>query len=191
MASAIYAIVNQITRDMYIGSAVIVGRRWRAHRNALSKKCHHSVRLQRAYEKYGADVFDWEIVQFVNDPAKLIEYEQFWLDFFRPAYNGRPIANSPLGTKHSTETRAKMSAAAKNRAFSDVHKQNLSKARKGAVISEEQKVKIRAALTGRKVSDETRAKIGLTSKGRYHTDEAKQKISAAAKARWAAKRSAT
>ena len=31
MASAIYAIVNTVTRDMYVGSAVAVNRRWNAH----------------------------------------------------------------------------------------------------------------------------------------------------------------
>ena len=190
MASAIYAIVNQVTRDMYIGSSVKVNRRWAAHRRELNRQSHYNTRLQRAYDKYGSNSFDWEIVQFVEDKTQLLTREQFWMDFFKPVYNGRPIANSPLGTKRSVETRAKMSASAKKRGFSDTHKQNISKARKGAVISDEQKAKIRATLTGRKLSAETRFKIGLTSKGRYHTEEAKQKISAANKARWAARKGA-
>ena len=66
MTSAIYAIVNNITNDMYVGSAVAVNRRWSAHRNLLTKQCHYNLQLQRAYNKYGNKAFDWEIVQFVD-----------------------------------------------------------------------------------------------------------------------------
>jgi group I intron endonuclease len=192
MSSAIYAIVNNVTRDMYVGSAVVVNRRWSAHRRDLVKQCHYNTRLQRAYDKYGADAFDWEIVQFVDKKTDLIAREQFWMNFFTPVYNGRPIANSPLGTKHSDETRAKMSAAAKKKVFTEEHRQNISKAKKGiCTISEDQKKRLSVLNTGKVFSAESRAKISLTSTGRYHTDEAKQKISVANKARWAAKRSAT
>lgn len=189
MASAIYAIVNRETRDMYVGSAVSVNRRWATHRRDLTRKTHYNTRLQRAHDKYGAGVFDWEIVQFVEDRKHLIAQEQFWIDFFKPAYNGRPVANSPLGTKHSAETRAKMSASAKKRGFSDEHRQNISKAKKGiCTISEEQKKRLSDLNMGKVLSAETRAKIATTSKGRYHTEEAKQKISAAKKAYWAARK---
>lgn len=163
MASAIYAIVNQTTRDMYVGSAVVVNRRWSAHRRALNKQSHHSSRLQRAYDKYGEHCFDWEIVEHVADKSKLIEREQFWMNFFAPAYNGRPIANSPLGTKHSDETRAKMSAAAKNRVFSEEHKRNISKAKKGiCTTSEEQKKRLSELNKNKVFSAETRAKISAS-----------------------------
>ena len=189
MSSAIYAIVNNVTRDMYVGSSVGVKRRWSAHRNLLAKKCHYNSRLQRAHDKYGANAFDWEIVQFVDDKTQLIAREQFWMNFFAPVYNGRPVANSPLGTKASIETRAKMSVAAKKRGFSEEHKRNISLAKKGVcTISEEQKKRLSVLNTGKVYSAETRAKVSVASTGRYHTDEAKQKISVAAKARWAAKK---
>lgn len=189
MASAIYAIVNRETRDMYVGSAVVVNRRWSAHRRDLARQSHYNTRLQRAFDKYGAAAFDWEIVQFVENRANLIEREQFWLNFFRPAYNGRPVANSPLGTKHSAKTRAKMSAAAKKRGFTEEHRRNISLAKKGiCTISEEQIKRLSVMNKGKTLSAETKAKISATSTGRYHTDEAKKKISDANKARWAARK---
>ena len=189
MATAIYAIVNNVTCDMYVGSAVAVNRRWNAHRNLLAKQRHYNTRLQRAYNKYEANTFDWEIIEFVDDKTKLIQQEQFWIDFFKPAYNGRPVANSPLGTKASEETRAKMSAAAKKRGFSEEHKRNISLAKKGiCTISDEQKKRLSVLNTGKVYSAETRAKVSAAGTGRYHTDEAKQKISASNKARWAAKK---
>lgn len=130
MTSAIYAIVNNITKDMYVGSAVAVNRRWSAHRNLLTKQCHYNLRLQRAYSKYGSNAFDWEIIQFVDNKTQLIAREQFWMNFFVPKYNGRPIANSPLGTKASAETRAKVSAASTGRYHTDEAKQKISVAAK-------------------------------------------------------------
>ena len=163
MTSAIYAIVNNVTCDMYVGSAVAVKRRWSAHRNLLAKQSHYNSRLQRAYDKYGASSFDWEIVQFVDDKTQLIASEQFWMNFFAPAYNGRPIANSPLGTKASVETRAKMSAAAKKRGFSEEHKRNISKAKKGiCTTSDTQRKKLSELAKAKIVSKETKIKISAS-----------------------------
>jgi group I intron endonuclease len=185
MTSAIYAIVNNVTHDMYVGSAVAVNRRWNAHRNLLAKQRHYNLRLQRAYNKYGDKAFDWEIVQFVDDKTQLIDREQFWMNFFAPKYNGRPIANSPLGTKASPETRAKMSASAKKRGFTEEHKQNISKAKKGiCTMSEEQKKRLSVLNTGKVYSAETRAKISASgigntnAKGAQFSDVEKAKRSA-------------
>jgi group I intron endonuclease len=173
MTSAIYAIVNNITNDMYVGSAVAVNRRWSAHRNLLTKQCHYNLRLQRAYSKYGSNAFDWEIIQFVDNKTQLIAREQFWMNFFVPKYNGRPIANSPLGTKASAETRAKMSVSAKKRGFTEEHKQNISKAKKGiCTISDEQKKRLSELNTGKVFTDETRAKISASGIGNTNAKNA-------------------
>jgi group I intron endonuclease len=200
MASAIYAIVNKTTRDMYVGSAVAVNRRWAAHRRDLRNKCHHSQRLQRAFDKYGPDAFDWEIIQFIDNRANLIDREQFWINFFSPAYNGRPIANSPLGTKHSAETRAKMSAAHKGKVFSETHRFNLYKAKKGVstvtdaqrellramgkahVFSAEQRAKISASLIGNK---RAAGKSNKNAAGSVRSAEERARISARMKEIWA------
>jgi group I intron endonuclease len=165
MTAAIYAIVNQTTRDMYVGSAVNVRRRWNAHRNALAKQAHYNSRLQRAFDKYKSDLFDWEVVEFVADKSQLIGREQFWINFFQPAYNGRPVANSPLGTKHSAETRAKMSAAAKKRTFSEQHRRNISLAKKGVPMSVEQRKFLSELNKGKVLSPETKAKLSVALKG--------------------------
>lgn len=200
MASAIYAIVNKTTRDMYVGSAVAVNRRWAAHRRALRDKCHHSQRLQRAFDKYGPDAFDWEIVQFVNDRTKLIDREQFWINFFAPAYNMRPTANSPLGTTHSAETRAKMSAAHKGKVLSETHRASLSMVKKGvSTVTDAQRELLRSKAKARVFSAEERAKISASlignkraagksnqnAAGSVRSAEERAKISARMKEIWA------
>jgi len=166
MASAIYAIVNNVTRDMYVGSAVAVNRRWAAHMCNLRKGKHHCEHLQNAFRKYGAEAFDWEIVQFVEEKADLISREQFWIDFFKPSYNKRKIANSCLGVKRSEQAR-----------------ENMRQAQLGRKQSPELVAKRTAALKGRPRPPEVRAKISASHMGIRPTAESRQKMSESAKRR--------
>jgi group I intron endonuclease len=166
MASAIYAIVNNVTRDMYVGSAVAVNRRWNSHRCNLRNGTHHCKHLQNAHVKYGENAFDWEIIQFVDDKTELIKKEQFWIDFFQPTYNKRKIANSCLGVKRSEESRLKMSAA-----------------QTGKKQSEETKAKRSAALTGRSRPLKVREKISASHVGIVPNETTRAKMSESAKRR--------
>lgn len=164
--AGIYAIVNTETCDMYVGSAVNVVRRWRRHKHDLRKSVHACRHLQNAYRKYGADAFDWEIVEAVGDKEDLISREQFWMDFFRPAYNKRSIANSCLGLKRSPEAREKM-----------------RQAHLGRKQSPETIAKRAAALRGKPRPPEVRAKISASHMGIKPSVETKAKQSASAKQR--------
>jgi group I intron endonuclease len=166
MASAIYAIVNAVTRDMYVGSAVAVNRRWNAHRCNLKKRSHHCKHLQNAYAKYGNNAFDWEIIEFVSDKSKLIEREQFWLDFFQPIYNKQKIADSCFGVKRSKESRQKMSVAqvGKTQSLETIAKR--SAALKGKPRSLEVRAKISASHMGIVPNEKTRAKMSISAKQR-------------------------
>lgn len=90
-----------------------------------------------------------------------------------------------LGTKHSEETKQKISEKGKGRIFSKEHRQNISKANKGkiVVISEEQKQKISNSLKGRIFSEEHRKKLSEAGKGRVLSKESRQKIGEAHKGR--------
>ena len=184
MTVGIYAIYNVLTDKMYIGSSVSIKRRWSRHRRMLATKIHHSPKLQAAYDKYGADVFDWQIIEHVDSRDILIEREQFWLDFFKPDYNIAIYAErSHLGRKMSAETRKKMS---------DSHKK-----RPGRKWSDEEKRVHSIRMTGKKygrrpykrvLSDETRAKLSASSRyaaGYIDSPETRLKRSIAAKAMWA------
>jgi len=190
MATAIYAIVNSITKDMYVGSAISVRRRWKGHKYALKRGTHHSPKLQNAVNKYGLDIFNCEIIQLVEDKSKLIEREQFWIDFFKPTYNGRPVAHSPFGTRHTEETKEKMSAAHKGRRFSAEHCANISAAKKGCVIKEEQRKLLSEIGKGKRLSDASKAKISMSlmgnkrAAGREYSLEERAKISERMKKTW-------
>lgn len=163
MATAgIYAIVNQQSGKMYIGSSYDTNRRWGAHRGYLRRAAHPNNRLQSAYAKYGSSAFSFEIVEYVDDRKKLIEREQVWIDFFKPAYNIRIIANSSCGLTPSAETRERMSVAQRGK-------------RQSAETIEKRAAKLR----GVPRSAETRAKIALSHIGIRPNAAVREKMAAA------------
>jgi len=169
VTSAIYAIVNQVTRDMYVGSAVSVNRRWNAHRCNLRLGKHHCKHLQNAYVKYGAASFDWEIVEFVADKNDLLKREQFWLDFFRPAYNKRAKADSCLGVKRSDESRKRMADAQRGRKQSPETIAKRSAALKGRARPPEVRAKISESHRNIRPNAGTRAKMSESAKRRQRS----------------------
>lgn len=166
--SGVYQIVNTINGHRYIGSAVDIRKRWNEHKRDLRNNRHHSVYLQRAWNKYGESCFEFSVIEncffFV-----LVPREQYYIDSLKPEYNIAKYADAPArGRKLSAETRKKMSDAGKGRVFSGTHKMRLSEASKG-----------NKSFLGRTHTEETRKKLSEINKGRPKSDETKRKLSAA------------
>jgi len=164
--SGIYAIANHATDSMYVGSSVNIARRWRVHKHYLAKGTHPSKHLQNSYNKHSSVFFTYEIIEFVDDKTKLIEREQVWINFFKPAYNKRKIANSCLGVKRSDESRAKMSAAQKGKKQSPETIAKRSAALKGKSRPEHIKAKISASHIGIRPSEASKHKMSLAKLGK-------------------------
>jgi len=102
--TGIYQIRNKTNGKRYIGSASSIGGflvRWNKHKNELRKAIHHSSKLQRAWNKYGADAFVFEILLYC-DPENCLMYEQIAMDHYKPEYNVSQVAGSPMfGVNHS------------------------------------------------------------------------------------------
>ena len=90
----VYEIVDQHKR-CYIGSSVDVYKRWSQHRRSLEDGKHHSWRLQRAWNRYGADAFTFRLLQVVENESDLLAAEQYFLDTFRPCFNICDVAGRP------------------------------------------------------------------------------------------------
>lgn len=110
MTSGIYRIRNLKNGNTYIGSAISLTTRRRQHLAALRSGRHDNGKLQRAWNKYGQEVFSFEILLFC-DPDRLIFYEQAAIDSLKPYYNICRKAGSTFGRKMSVSARKKMSLA--------------------------------------------------------------------------------
>jgi len=107
MKTGVYKIINILNNECYIGSAQIsFYRRKNQHFHLLRKSCHHSIHLQRAWNKYGEQNFKFEILEECI-PEKCIEREQFYFNILKPDYNILPNADSRAGTTLSPATKKK------------------------------------------------------------------------------------
>jgi group I intron endonuclease len=186
--SCIYGIKNLITGKFYIGSTSNINKRWTGHRNSLRLGKHHSVKLQNSWNKHGETAFMFGIIEVVDAPELLLQAEQWYMDNWntvKGGYNIAPTAGSPLGVKHSAETRAKVSAAGKGRKRTPEQIEKLAAANKGRKNSPESIARMTAAARcrkrGYKHSLETIEKIAKTKRGKKQSLETIEKRRAACK----------
>lgn len=71
----IYQIRNKINNKVYIGQSNNIQRRWQEHIYRLNKGDHENEHLQNAWNKYGADTFEFSILVECNDVNLLNELE--------------------------------------------------------------------------------------------------------------------
>ncbi len=190
--AAIYKITCVVTDDFYVGSAVKPKRRRWEHWDALKKRRHHCVALQTAWNLYGEDAFEFEVIEEVEDESTLLLVE----DIYLLHHAGQPYCyNTALSTQvpssSQKEVRDKISDSLKAYYEENTHP------RQGKKHTPETLAKIAANRTapkgeahyryGKTVSEETRKKIGDTQRGvakgpRTYTEEGRAKIRAAAEA---------
>jgi group I intron endonuclease len=191
LVAGIYRIALEDGR-CYVGQSVDVEWRWYIHRWDLNNGAHHSPYLQRCWSKYGEGAFIHEMLEVCDTDGLdvktvrdlLAEREQYWMDKLQPVFNSDPAAGSPLGRKHTAESRAKMSAAQKGkpkplghgakvsaalkgRPKSPEHRANLWATRKDKPLTQKEQDHLRSMSEGnigRKASLETRKKMSTSMK---------------------------
>lgn len=93
----VYQIKNLSTGKVYIGSTTkSFSSRWKQWLYNLRKQKGNAY-LQNAWNKYGEENFSFEILEIIEDKAKVLEREQYWIDLigFSNLYNLCPKAGSP------------------------------------------------------------------------------------------------
>jgi len=192
MATGVYCILNLNTDKRYVGSAAkSLAGRIRSHRYYLNQGTHRNKHLQRSWAKYGAGQFRFHILQ--KCPADdCILREQDWIDFYRASdrrygYNKSPTAGSPLGVKHTQQTRNKVSAALIGKKKSPQHAVNIRLGKQD--IDESVRTKMSAYARNR--APEHLANLSCAMKGNVNgvghvvSKVTRDRIALKAKLRWA------
>lgn len=120
MKSGIYCIRNIINNKMYIGYSKDMLKRKSSHFTELKYNYHDNDKLQKAYNKYGKENFEFNIIAYYPDEEfTLPTMEHYWCALFnvhddRFGYNIAPTDpyNKP---KRSNETRKKLSKSLKGK----------------------------------------------------------------------------
>jgi group I intron endonuclease len=119
---AIYGIRNRATGKLYVGKTVNARSRFARHKSLLKNNKHWNLYLQRSYNKYGHNAFDYVVLEECEE-NNLARNEQKWIDANRPnVYNGdlyvldkNGSRNGFYGKKHSSLSRMKMAKAKQNK----------------------------------------------------------------------------
>ena len=170
--------------NFYIGSAVNLARREQQHRSDLKREVHDNKFVQNCWNKYG--VFGFTVLEECAKDDLLLR-EQFYIGQHRDnpkMTNICLVAGSPLGIKHSDETRARMSAVQMGRVHSDESRANQSAAQMGHGFSDETRARISATLKGHVRSADYRANMSKLKLGLVQSDETRTKRSLALLAYW-------
>ena len=78
----IYKIVNKINSHFYIGSTINIKKRIASHKKGLRKGNHHCIFLQRAYNLYGEDSFEFVIREVkVHNTTELRNLEERYISY--------------------------------------------------------------------------------------------------------------
>lgn len=189
--SGIYCAIHRSSGMCYVGSSLNIEVRRKRH--IASAKAGKMPLIQRALRAFGADSFDFEVLEFCGK-EKLLARENFWIGFLQAAtidgFNTRRNPTAIYDRTVSDVTRQRLSLAhkgRKGRPLSDEAKAKISKANKGRKrepISEAHKEILRAR-KGVKLgplSEEHRRKISERQTGKKrgpHSEETKRKMSEA------------
>lgn len=145
----IYRIVNTINGKVYIGQTRdrFIERYWN-HKWKLKNGIHDNKHLQKAFDKYGSDVFEFEIVEVVSDIDKLNNLERHYISEYM---NKNKSYNIQFGGQDAPMKNIRMSDETKKK------------------ISEKNKI----ALKGKTQSDITKAKKSKKMMGKTQWDKCK------------------
>lgn len=183
--ACIYAITNLVDGKRYIGSTTDFKRRATAHASLLGRGKHHSLHLQRAWNKYGKNSFVFGILSKISLDSDLVQSEQAWLDSYLPEYNILPTANSFLGFRHSEETKGKISRSTTGIKKSPESVKKSVESRKGIKISESTRKKMSISHMGYKPSEKSIQKMQEAQKRIGRSLARRKQCSGIAKIRWA------
>lgn len=153
--AVIYRITNMANNHYYIGSAESFARREWQHKYALKRNEHKNPRLQAAWNKYGSEMFVFEVIEEVQEERSAFDVENTYLMKCVGQPDCYNINTDAIGMRTGIK-------------LSEESKQRVSQGRKGKHAG------LAHYRYGTKLSDEVKAKISATQKGRPNPNKGKK-----------------
>lgn len=125
----IYQIVNCINGKKYVGSSQDLYERGCAHFRALRGNYHRNCYLQNTYNKYGKEIFKFEVLEFIKTIEELLPKEQYYIELYNVCNKDKGYNLIVDATRNilSEESKKKISKSLKGRIFSLEHRKKISK----------------------------------------------------------------
>lgn len=99
----VYKIIFKLTGDLYIGSSKNIRKRQIRHFSNLRCGKHHNIFLQRVWNKYGEENFDFEIIENLEHESDLFVRETFWINALSPTYNLGEVGGGDMISNHPSK----------------------------------------------------------------------------------------
>lgn len=149
--SGIYRILNRVNGNCYIGSSLNIEKRYKHHLSTLRHNSSRCSILQKAFNKYGEDNFEFQVLLCCK-PEYRLYYEQELIRELDSQYNVfTNVSDSPLRQfTFSEESRSKIRNSRQNLVFNKETIEKMSNAKKGKPWSE----KRRAAYLKKKYNEQ-------------------------------------
>lgn len=193
MRYSIYSIRNKINGKRYVGLTRDITSRWYHHIYELRRGLHHSSKLQRAFNKYGEDNFEFSVLETVDCDFDFIASEEIaFIQKYDSCINGYNITHGGEGTDKrvlTEETKEKLRKAMQGNTYalgkkhSEDTKKRQSEAMKHCSDIEERKLRASNILIELWNTQEFREKMQLLNKGntynlgKHLTEDTKLKLS--------------
>lgn len=102
----IYFIINQKTKERYVGQTTNFNRRKQEHLLKLREGRHPNLKLQNSFNKYGEEAFKIEKIAFDNLSKEELDcQEKYYIAFYNSLQNGYNLTEGGTGG----DTRSKLS----------------------------------------------------------------------------------
>jgi group I intron endonuclease len=181
MESGIYTITNLANNKVLVGQSINIKNRLRAHKVRLKQGIHENKHLQRAWDDYGENFFEFKPIEYIEKEF-LLSHELYWSNMldshnFTKGYNLKSCSPTGYG-HHSQETKNKIGASHKGRKLSEDHKNKLRIAHTGKPLSNTHKSNIKSAMTGRTLSEGHKLACSIAFKLRAYKPTEEQKARA-------------
>lgn len=175
MKKGIYIIKNKTNGKVYIGQSQKLNQRYGVHLYRLKRKEHHNEILQRAFDKYGIDNLEYNILEEVSDEKLLNKREKYWIDFYG-GINSDQVYNlkDPLLNEHSDYVKNKMSKNNMGENNPNYGHEWTTEMKKRE--SDRKKGKSWEELYGEEKANEMKKNAAKSQEGRTHSEETKDKI---------------
>ena len=103
MTMGVYRILNHDNNKCYIGSSIDIEKRLKQHKRVLDNHKNTNSSFQYDYNTRTATTFTFKILEIIEDSNKLLEREDYYIEFYNSVKNGYNHNKSKINKNYTEQ----------------------------------------------------------------------------------------